>query len=104
GECVTVATRGLDRIRSFDAQTGRITAEAGVLLADILDCFAPRGFFPPVVPGTKFVTLGGMIAADIHGKNHHRDGGFGDHVESLTLCLPDGSVVACSRQEKPELM
>lgn len=104
GEHVTLATRSLDRIRSFDPATGRIRAEAGVLLADILDTFVPRGFFPPVVPGTKFVTLGGMIAADVHGKNHHRDGGFGEHVEALTLCLPDGRIVTCSREENAELM
>jgi FAD/FMN-containing dehydrogenase len=57
-----------------------------------------------VVPGTKLVTIGGMIASDVHGKNHHRDGGFGDHVERLTLALPDGSTVHCSRDENAELL
>jgi FAD/FMN-containing dehydrogenase len=104
GEQVTLATRSLDRIRAFDPSTGRIRVEAGVLLADLLAVFIPRGFFPPVVPGTKFVTVGGMIASDVHGKNHHRDGGFGDHVESLTLALADGSTVTCSRDENPELL
>ena len=56
-----------------------------MLLADLLETFVPRGWFPPVVPGTGLVTVGGMIAADVHGKNHHRDGTFGAHVESLTL-------------------
>ena len=104
GERLTVATGRLDRIRSFDTATGRITAEAGVLLSDLLSVVVPRGFFPPVVPGTKFVTLGGMIASDVHGKNHHRDGGFGDHVESLTLLLPSGDAVSCSREENGVLL
>ncbi len=95
--------RGAGRMTSFDPETGRLTAEAGTLLADILATFVPRGFFPPVVPGTKFVTLGGMIAADVHGKNHHRDGGFGRHVESFTLALPGGEIVACSPSENAEL-
>ncbi|WP_243370649.1 FAD-binding protein [Microvirga solisilvae] len=104
GEKTTIVTRALDRIRAFDPATGRIRAEAGLLLSDLLEAMAPRGFFPPVVPGTKFVTIGGMIASDVHGKNHHRDGGFGDHVESLTLALPSGDVVNCSREENAELL
>lgn len=103
GEKTTIVMRGLDRIRAFDPTTGRIRVEAGVLLADLIDVMLPRGFFPPVVPGTKFVTIGGMIAADVHGKNHHKDGGFGDHVESLTLALPDGSTVTCSRENNAEI-
>ena len=103
GERTTLLTRGLDRMRSFNPQTGRLTVEAGVLLADILAAFVHRGFFPPVVPGTKLVTVGGMIAADVHGKNHHRDGGFGHHVEALRLVLPGGATVACSRAENADL-
>jgi decaprenylphospho-beta-D-ribofuranose 2-oxidase len=103
GETVTLSTRRLDRIRAFDRATGRIHVEAGVLLSDILALAVPLGFFPPVVPGTKFVTVGGMIAADVHGKNHHRHGGFGNHVEWLTLALPDGSVVTCSQVENAGL-
>jgi decaprenylphospho-beta-D-ribofuranose 2-oxidase len=104
GERVTLLALGLDRIRSFDPETGRICVEAGVLLSDLLAVVVPRGFFPPVVPGTKFVTIGGMIASDVHGKNHHRDGGFGDHVESLTLALPDGRTVTCAPDENRELL
>jgi FAD/FMN-containing dehydrogenase len=103
GERATLVTRRLDRIRAFDPATGRIRVEAGLLLADLLDVMVPRGFFPPVVPGTKFVTIGGMIASDVHGKNHHRSGGFGDHVESFILALSDGSVATCSRTENAEL-
>jgi FAD/FMN-containing dehydrogenase len=103
GEQTTVSTRGLDRMRSFDPVTGRLSVEAGVLLADILAAFVHRGWFPPVVPGTKFVTVGGMIATDVHGKNHHCQGGFGDHVESLELLLPDGRSVTCSATENEDL-
>ncbi|HEV2557333.1 MAG TPA: FAD-binding oxidoreductase [Microvirga sp.] len=103
GDRVTLHTGGLDRIRSFDRLSGRIRAEAGVLLANLLDIVVPAGFFPPVVPGTKLVTIGGMIASDVHGKNHHRDGGFGDHVEELTLALPDGSTMVCGPEQNAEL-
>lgn len=95
--------KGLDRFCGFDENTGRLTVESGVLLADIIAALLPRGFFPPVVPGTKFVTVGGMIAADIHGKNHHGAGSFGDHVESLVLAPPDGKAVTCSLEEYPDL-
>jgi decaprenylphospho-beta-D-ribofuranose 2-oxidase len=104
GERFTISTSRLDRFRAFDRATGRVTVEAGVLLSDLLSVVVPLGFFPPVVPGTKHVSIGGMIAADIHGKNHHRDGGFGDHVESLTLALPTGEAVHCSRRENTELL
>ena len=100
---LTLSMLAMDRMLAFDAATGLLTCEAGVLLADILETFVPRGWFPPVVPGTKFVTVGGMIAADVHGKNHHRDGTFGAHVESLTLAGADGSVRECSRTREAEL-
>ena len=90
-------------MRSFDAASNRLTVEAGVTIAEILDCFVPRGFFLKVVPGTKFVTVGGAIAADVHGKNHHRDGGFGSAVHSFRLALSGGEVVTCSRSENAEL-
>ena len=103
GQAVTVSARGLDRMRAFDPASGRLTVEAGVLLSDILESFVPRGFFPPVVPGTKFVTIGGMIASDVHGKNHHREGGFGDHLQALTLVPPDGEPIICSADRHAEL-
>lgn len=95
GADTTLALRGLDRMIAFDPETGHLAVEAGVLLADIIDAFLPRGFFPPVVPGTRFVTVGGAIAADVHGKNHHGAGGFGAHLRDLTLALPDGTVRTC---------
>jgi len=103
GMASTLSSCGLNRMRSFDATTGELTVEAGVTIADILTTMIPRGFFLKVVPGTKFVSVGGAIAADIHGKNHHRDGGFGDHVYSLRLVLPDGETVSCSPSDNAEL-
>jgi FAD/FMN-containing dehydrogenase len=99
----TMAMRGMDRLIAFDPQTGLLTCEAGTLLADIVAIFVPRGWFVPVTPGTRFVTVGGMIAADVHGKNHHLAGSFGRHVAWLDLMLADGQVVRCSPHENQEL-
>jgi FAD/FMN-containing dehydrogenase len=96
-------SRLADRILSFDRETGVLHAEAGLALSQIYDVFLPRGFFTPVTPGTSEVTLGGMVAADVHGKNHHRDGCFGEHVISITLRVADGRIVTCSRTEESEL-
>lgn len=92
-----------DRILAFDAAAGVITCEAGVMLADMLQIIMPKGWFVPVTPGTKYVTIGGMIAADVHGKNHHQAGSFCNHVQWLTLLLADGQIVTCSAQEQAEL-
>ena len=99
----TLLTRRLDHILAFDPATGVLTCEAGTLLADIFHLFVPRGWLAPVTPGTKWVTVGGMIAADVHGKNHHGAGSFGEHVHWLDLALGDGRVLRCSRTEHPDL-
>lgn len=99
----TVSMRCFNRMLSFDPDEGVLVAEAGVLLADVISAFLPRGWFPRVTPGTKFVTLGGMVAADVHGKNHHVDGSFGRFVDWLDLMGPDGEVTRCSRQDNAEL-
>lgn len=99
----TLSMLGANRLRAFDPATGVLTCEAGAQLGDILSVFVPRGWFPPVVPGTKFVSVGGMIAADVHGKNHHLDGSFGQHVAELDLATADGGIVRCSPDENPEL-
>jgi FAD/FMN-containing dehydrogenase len=91
------------RFLDFDEATGLLRAEAGASLADVIEAFLPRGWFPGTVPGTKFVTLGGAIAADVHGKNHHVDGSFGSFVDSFALMLADGTVLECSRDREPEL-
>ncbi|MCL4539955.1 MAG: FAD-binding oxidoreductase [Bacteroidetes bacterium] len=98
-----LSTRRLDRFISFEDSTGELICESGVSLAEILDTFVPRGWFVPVTPGTRFVTVGGAIASDVHGKNHHREGSFSNHVEWLDLLLADGNVVRCSRTENTEL-
>ncbi len=92
-----------DRILAFDRGSGVLRAEAGLSLYDLLRVLAPRGFWSPVVPGTQFVTLGGMVAADVHGKNHHVEGTIGRHVRALRIRLADGRIVACSRESEPDL-
>jgi FAD/FMN-containing dehydrogenase len=93
----------LDRVIAFDETSGVLRAEAGITLTKVLSEFVPRGWFPPVTPGTKFVSLGGCVAADVHGKNHHRDGAFGAHVNELELVLADGSRTRCSPTQNAEL-
>jgi decaprenylphospho-beta-D-ribofuranose 2-oxidase len=93
----------LNRMLSFDAVSGLLRCEAGVTIAELIDVFLPRGFFPPVTPGTRFVTLGGSLAADVHGKNHHRDSSLASHVTSFDLMIASGDVLRCSREENSEL-
>jgi FAD/FMN-containing dehydrogenase len=95
-------TTGMDRLIHFDPETGVLTAESGITLAQILDFAVPRGFFLPVTPGTKYVTLGGAIANDIHGKNHHVAGTFGNHVPCFELVRSDGTRRLCSATENPD--
>jgi decaprenylphospho-beta-D-ribofuranose 2-oxidase len=83
----------MDAIESFDAVTGRATVAGGCSLDRLLREIVPHGWFLPVTPGTRFVTVGGAIACDVHGKNHHRDGGFGAFVEALTLLTPAGELL-----------
>lgn len=97
-----VQTRGLDKFIEFDRETGVLTCEAGVLLADILQLAVPAGWFVPVSPGTCFVTVGGAIANDVHGKNHHGFGTFSQHVRRLELLRSDGQRIMCSASENPE--
>lgn len=96
-------SRLADRILAWDPATGRLRAEAGLSLVEINRLFLRRGWFVPVTPGTQFVTLGGMVAADVHGKNHHVDGDIGEHVTALRLRLADGNVLEISRAQEPEL-
>ena len=91
-----------DAVRIDDA-AGTVTVSAGVSLDDLLDIIVPRGWFVPVTPGTRFVTIGGAIASDIHGKNHHRDGSFGNHVTRLRLMLADTTVVEVGPDRDSEL-
>src|SRR5271163_2165402 len=95
-------TPELDRLIAFDIQTGLLRCEAGVTLAEILDFAVPRGWFLPVSPGTKYVTVGGAIANDIHGKNHHVAGTFGLHTPCFELVRSDGTRMVCSAADNPE--
>ena len=80
-----MSTRAADRILAFDPSTGVLRAEAGLSLRSVNAVFMRRGWFPPVTPGTQYLTLGGMVAADMHGKNHHVDGGFGENGSRVLL-------------------
>ena len=96
-------TRGMDRLIHWDEAAGRLNCEAGVLLRDIQRLMVPRGWMLPVTPGTQLVTVGGAIANDVHGKNHHRFGSFGDQLISLELLRTNGTRLRCSRDEHREL-
>jgi FAD/FMN-containing dehydrogenase len=98
-----LATAQLDRFVAFDDQQGVLRCEAGVTLGAIIDLVVPRGWFIPVVPGTKHVSVGGAIANDIHGKNHHRAGTFGAHVRCFELLRSSGERVLCSPTENADL-
>lgn len=99
----TIDMRKFNRMIAFDVHTGQLVAEAGVLLGDVISTFLPRGWFPLVTPGTKFVTLGGAIAADVHGKNHHKDGSFRSCVEWVEVMGPGGEIVRCSEKKDAAL-
>jgi len=96
-------TTALGRFVKLDLERGLLVAEAGVSLDEVLRVIVPHGWFAPVVPGTRFVTLGGCVANDIHGKNHHKEGTFGSHVEWLELLRSDGVRYICSATENEEL-
>lgn len=98
-----ISTRGLDRFIAFDAETGLLIAEAGVSFDEILRLVVPKGWFLPTTPGTRFVTLGGAIANDVHGKNHHRAGSFGRHVRKIGLLRSDRGMLEVSPSSDPEL-
>ncbi len=89
----------LDRILAFDAETGLVHVEAGLQIGELLKTFAPKGWLPPVMPGTGFATIGGGIAMDVHGKNHHGAGSFGQHITEFTLATPDGPKVVTPSED-----
>lgn len=93
----------LDRVLAADWSTGVVRAEAGLTIGALLGIAVPRGWFVPVTPGTKFVTLGGALANDVHGKNHHDAGAFGCHVRRLALLRSDGGIIETGPEERPNL-
>ena len=96
-------TKYFDHFITFDPDNGLLRAEAGITLRDILKVILPQGWFLPVTPGTSYVTLGGAIAGDVHGKNHHISGTFGQHVKSMDVLLGTGDLVAASPKENVDL-
>jgi decaprenylphospho-beta-D-ribofuranose 2-oxidase len=97
------STLRLNKFLDLDLQNGEMECESGVLFSEILDVIVPKGFFLPVTPGTKFITLGGAIGADVHGKNHHKEGSFASHIVRFDLMNETGDIVRCSPTENAEL-
>ncbi|MFT4060077.1 MAG: FAD-binding oxidoreductase [Legionella sp.] len=95
-------TRGLDKFISFNTQTGRLVCEAGVLLREIQQIAIPRGWMLPVTPGTQLVTVGGAIANDIHGKNYHLYGSFGNHIHHISLLRTNGEHIECGPEQNED--
>jgi decaprenylphospho-beta-D-ribofuranose 2-oxidase len=93
----------LNRLLDWDPQTGTVDCEAGVTYEDLLNVFLPRGYFPAVTPGTKFVTMGGAVAADVHGKNHHKEGSLASFIDSLTLLTGTNELLTCSPTENADI-
>ena len=89
----TINMKYFNHIISFDDNSGVLEVESGILLEDIINTFLPKGWFPYVTPGSKFVTIGGLIAADVHGKNHHKDGSFRNFVEWFELINSKGQII-----------
>ena len=98
-----ISTLKYDNILDFDSTKGIIEAQAGVTLDDLISFLVPKGWFLPVAPGTKYITLGGAVASDIHGKNHHVDGSFKNHILSMQLLLASGETTACTKESNPDL-
>ena len=102
GGGLVLETGGMDAVHDFDRTAGTIVVDAGCSLAGLLRIAVPAGWFLPVTPGTRHVTVGGAIACDVHGKNHHRDGAFGRYVRALTLLTPEGEVLHLDPETTPE--
>jgi len=99
----TIHMKNFNKIISFESSSGKLIVESGVLLKDILENYIPKGWFPFVTPGSKFVTVGGMIAANVHGKNHHKEGSFSDYVDWIELLDKSGNIIRSSRDENSEI-
>lgn len=99
----TILTERFDKIRTFNTQTGSVTVQAGLLLSELLSITVPKGWIVPAIPGTQHVSIGGMVACDVHGKNHYRDGSFGKHVTAIKLLLADGNHKTCTPEKHTDL-
>ncbi len=98
-----IPMRRFNRMLAFDSDLGLLTCEPGVLLSEIVEVFLPKGWFLKITPGTKLITVGGAVASDVHGKNHHVEGCFSECVEDFDLLLPDGMVKTCNRSQNADL-
>jgi decaprenylphospho-beta-D-ribofuranose 2-oxidase len=99
----TISTLKYDKILSFDTEKGIFECQSGITLDKVLEVIVPKGWFLPVTPGTKFITVGGAVASDVHGKNHHVDGCFSAHVLDMDVLLADGKIMTCSSQLNNDL-
>ncbi len=95
--------QALDNFIDFDEKTGYLRCQAGISLATILEIFVPKGWFLPVVPGTKFISVGGAVASDVHGKNHHVEGSFCTHIDSLVMVTLSDGIIRCSPTQRSPL-
>ena len=98
-----VSTLRYDKMLAFDEVNGIITCQSGLLLSDLLQIIVPRGWFLPVTPGTKFITVGGAVASDVHGKNHHVDGSFSRHIVSMSVLTGTGETFVCDKDNLSDL-
>jgi decaprenylphospho-beta-D-ribofuranose 2-oxidase len=99
----TICTIKYDKILSFDIKSGIFECESGITLDQVLDVIVPKGWFLPVTPGTKFITIGGAVASDVHGKNHHVDGCFSHHIISMDVMLASGEMLTCGPEQNVDL-
>lgn len=99
----TISTLKYDKILSFDTEKGLLECQSGLTLDKILEVIVPKGWFLPVTPGTKFITVGGAVASDVHGKNHHVDGSFSNHILEMDVMLADGRLITCSTTDHSDL-
>ncbi len=98
-----LSSQKFNKIIQFDSQLGIVNVESGATLDEVLKVVVPKGWFLPVTPGTKFITVGGAVAGDVHGKNHHSEGSFCQYVTQMTLMLADGSITSCSSETNSDL-
>jgi decaprenylphospho-beta-D-ribofuranose 2-oxidase len=98
-----VSSLRYDKILSFNKETGALSCQSGLLLSDLLQVIVPNGWFLPVTPGTKFITVGGAIASDVHGKNHHVDGSFSRHIVTMSILTGTGEIINCSPNQNTDL-
>ena len=100
---ITINMTKMNKFLNWNQNSGELIAESGVLIADIIQTFLPKGWFPFVTPGTKFVTLGGAIACDVHGKNHHKEGSFGNYVNWIEIVIGNNKIIKCSPSKNSKL-